>query len=522
MKLNKIEKLKLHLTPAQYYERLDEIREDDITDADRFYLKNFGIYNAKTKSDFMLRLRIPAGRISQEQLEIIVQEVKRYKATMLLTSRAQMELHHLRLKEAIALHKLLIRNNLTTFGTLVDNFRNIVSDVFDGVARENRIEVYPLILQMQEKVLQPHILGMIPRKFNTAIVGSSSCDQSFFGNDCYFALAKKDEKVGFNLYLGGKNSDLAKSAGIFVKKEDVVELFYAIAQAYHRYGLRQNRTKARLYHLLEAIGMEEFKKKIREFYSKPFEEAGEAFLAKKEIQDWTQLKDGRYAYRHCTDFGQISYEEMEELVDLAKTKSLEIRFGTDQNIYLLGFEKPGVRMDNIGPRMLVCAGSRYCIFSLFDTKEEAKSLKKEDLEGIKIGYSGCLKGCARHILADIGLVGIRTNAYQRVERGVRFFLGGLYTKGEMAARLIFWAVPLRCLQACIAVVIDQFRKSGYEDFEDFSRYVLALYESEFLAWYILTSLKGEELEPLGSIAPRLIEKSELQELERSLFSKDSC
>jgi len=495
MKLNKIEKLKLELKPYYFYQKIDSLNPADLTQIDRFYLKNFGIYSTKLSPDkFMLRLRIPAGRISIENLQKIIYLANEYKAKTILTARAQIELHNLDFNEVLEIHKNLENVGITTFQTLTDNFRNIVTDPLDGVGESNYFEVYPLILEMQKLFLKnPDFVGMIPRKFNTAISANSKNITSFFGNDCYFALAKKDGIFGFNLYLGGKNLDVAKSANIFVKKDEVVKLFEAIIKAYQKYGLRENRTKARLYHLLQAIGMEGFKKILKEFYKKDYESAGEILVEKyKENCDWFRLKRGAFAYRYKSYFGEIDVETIEKIVDFAKQENCEIRIGVDQNLYILGLKDKNIPLKPLSQNqnILACAGSRYCIYSLFDTKEEGDKLILDDIKrlNIKIGYSGCLKGCGRHILSDIGFVGIRTNLFGEVERGVRLYLGGLYTRGESPARLIYWAVPLRKLNKLLKVIFDEYENSACNDFEEFSKNILNSYSAEFLAFWFLAKL----------------------------------
>ena len=518
MKLNKIERFKQELAPIDYYQRLDRLKEEELTDTDLFYLKNFGIYGVPSKPGFMLRIRVPAGRIEHQQLRKILTKAEEAGARIILTARAQIELHNLTLSQAIHIHEELKEVGLTTFGTLVDNFRNIVTDPYDGVAKECAIEAWPLVKKMNEVVLQPSLLGMLPRKFNTAIVGIYKSAQSFFSNDAAFLLAKKEEELGFNLYLGGKNSNLAQDADIFVSKEEVVPLFEAVAKAYMRYGPRQKRTKARLFHLLEEIGLEGFKEKIKEFYHKKWQSSGKLLIEKEHIQEYKELCDGTFGFRYQTRFGEVSAKELESLLDLAKEQGAQIRLGVDQNIYLLGLTAQTLSSPHPSSAILVCAGSRYCIYSLFDTKKEALSLiERVSKYPIRVGYSGCLKGCGRHIVSDIGLVGIRTNNFGRVERGVRFFLGALYSRKRVEARLIFWAVPLRRLNEVIDVVLAEFKRSGFQDFENFSEHILLKYEPEFLAWYILAKLDKKRLPPLGEIAPKAIGYEKLKELEAHVF-----
>lgn len=515
MKLNKIEKLKLNLRPYDFYEKLDSLEPSVLKEADRFYLKNFGIYGTKLNPDvFMLRLRITGGRIDLFKLKKILQLTKEYKAKIILTSRSQMELHGLDFYSAVKIHKELEKVGISSWQTLTDNFRNIVTDPLDGISEESVFEVYPIILQMESLFLKnPYFTGMIPRKFNTAVSANVKNISSFFSNDCYFALAQKDNEIGFNLYLGGRNLAVSKNSNIFVKKDDVVSVFRAVIFAYKKYGLRESRSKARLYHLLEKVGMEEFKRMMREFYEKEFEEGGETLAQKVENEkEWFLLKDGSYAYRYKSRFGEIDAKELENITNYALDKGCSLRLGTDQNLYIIGLKnKEFPYLSSFENALtLVCAGSKYCIYSLFDTKEEAGRLILSDIKrlGIKVGYSGCLKGCARHILADIGFVGIRTTVFGKLERGVRLYLGGLYTKGKAEARLIYWAIPLRGLNDILRVIFDEFENSGFDDFEEFSEKILNNYRVEFLAFWFLAKLYTKKRIYLGEGEEKLIKKFE--------------
>ena len=510
MKLNKIEKLKLNLSPKEFYDRLEKIDPKNLTDADIFYLKNFGIYTTKQHPDkFMLRIRIPAGRIEKKSLKAIAQ--KSYRRKVLITARAQIEIHGLDFKEALKTHKELLGYGLTTLATLTDNIRNIVTDPMDGYGKESIIEVYPIIKEMEKIALDMDNLGMLPRKFNAAISGNRKNVVSFFTNDCYFALAKRGEEYGFRLFLGGKNSAFAKDTGLFIKKEQVVDVFGAIIEAYKKYGPRGSRNRARLFHFIEEIGLEGFLEKMKEFYPDGLESGGEVLTGKY----LTKIGGVRI---HETRFGEVEPEELERL---SKDEG-EIRLGADQNIYTL-FPKG----DSAYKRgfLTVCAGSRYCIYSLFDTKEEAARVENL-LKGLVVGYSGCLKGCGRHIACDIGFVGIRTNAYGRVERGVRLFLGGEYTFGEKPARQIYWAVPLRKLSLVLGSIMDDFKKSGFKDFEEYSKNVLNRFSAEFLGYYFLakiyangkTALKGiKEEDDIFALGFENFQEA-VKELEKRLYS----
>ena len=486
MKLNKIERLKHSLPPFEF--DISRVDFNNLSESDRFYLKNFGIYNSKLRpKDFFIRVRVAAGKIGKEKISFILNLAKEFDIKLITTARAQIELHNLNSNNVYLIYKLLQENGITTHQTLTDNFRNIVTTPFDGKSKDNRIFCYPIILEMQNIILDnPKFFGMIPRKFNSAICGDEFSSFGYFGNDLYFGLAKKGERLGFNLYVGGKNSVGAKDINIFVEPKDVARLFEIVANIYLQKGPRENRAKSRFFFLVEAIGVDGLRELIkREF--KELEEKGE-YLVKKE--PFRREKDNIFCYE--TKYGDVEIEELEKIINLAT----DIWFGVDQNIYYEGKRVKAVE-NRASLEITACAGRRYCPLSLWDIKSDTSYLPIELIKkhNITIGFSGCLKGCGRHHFADIGLVGLRTNIYGKTAKAARLFLGGVYSKEQAkAARLIFYAIPLEHLSSTITLIIEEFLRYGYEDFEEFSINILNRYSEGFLmVWFLSKIYLGHNL-----------------------------
>ena len=524
-KPNKIERLKAELRPFDFLPRIDSLDLQSLTEEERFYLKNFGIYNHKLSPEsFMLRIRITAGRIDTAHLKLIADLAREYSLRPIITMRAQIELHSLDAHNVLEVWHRLEESGLTTWQTLTDNFRNLVTDPLDGLSQSNYIECYPLIEAMEALFLKnPDYTGTLPRKVNTAICGSSESGYSFFSNDIYFALARKEGTVGFNLYLGGKNSEMAQSADIFVTKERAVTLFDAVIRAYREHGLRGTRSKTRLYHLLQAIGMDGFREHIQSYYPEPLQHAGSLLNEKTRPEAFTTLRSGEKAFCYRSHFGEISAEALSQICNYAEKETLSIRLGVDQNLHLLGLKSSSVPFTGYSnpPSITVCAGSRYCPLSLFDMKGEAALLPIDRLSrlDVTLGYSGCLKGCGKHQHADIGLIGLRTAIYGPTQKSVRLFLGGQYSDGKATARLILMAIPLHGLNDMIEVILDTFEQSSYHDFEIFSREVLNRFSTDFLAlWFLAKHYTGKTV-PLNLLHSNP-DTHHTTEEERSILESD--
>ena len=494
MKHNKIERLKTALAPAAFVSRIDSLDLNALSEEDRFYLKNYGIYNTKLHPEvFMLRIRIAGGRVSLSNLESIYHVARTYGLRLLFTARAQIELHGLDANNVLPAWRYLQQAGVTTLQTLTDNFRSIVTDPYDGVSRTSRIEVFPLISQMQSLFLDnPEWMGMLPRKFNTAICGTEAHFTHFFGNDLYFALAQKEGAWGFNLYLGGKNSESAQDADIFVLPSEVPAMFEAVAKAYRTFGLRGSRAKTRLYHLLEEIGMAGFVQKIEAFYPYTMRSAGVRKHQKCAFTPYEPLDEGGFGYCVQTAFGELALSRFKEVLTYVKEEGLTIRLGVDQNLYLLGLREKRVPFASHkgASHITACAGSRYCALSLWDIKQETVYLPLEKIvqHQIQVGFSGCLKGCGRHHHCDIGLVGLRTNSFGKTQKAARVFLGGEYSTGKAVARLIFPSVPLPYLRTLLEKIIEAYEVSGEGDFESFSANYLNPHTTFFVMLWFLAQL----------------------------------
>jgi len=143
-KLNWRERLKVERKPLEYLENIEKIHFSMIGDNERAYLQDAGIYNHEAEEDmFALRLRFNAGRIFPEQMLRIAKIVKRHDLDIILTARAQMQLHGLDSDNILEVWKELNENGISTWQTFGDNVRNIVTDVYDGRGVYAEIEVYP-------------------------------------------------------------------------------------------------------------------------------------------------------------------------------------------------------------------------------------------------------------------------------------------------------------------------------------------------------------------------------------------
>jgi len=487
-KLNKIERLKQELLPYKF--DIENIDYHNLSEANRFYLKNFGIYNIKlAPQKFMLRIRLDGGIIEQKKFLKLINIAKEFSLKLLATTRAGLELHNILPSDILKIYYKIKELGLSTHQSLTDNVRNIVTDVYDGLVEDSKIECAPLITQIKEEFLdKKEFFGTIPRKFNTAIIGRVEPIINPWGSDLLFALAKKDSEYGFNIYLGGKNNQVAKDANIFVHPSDVSKFFRAVVLAFKGLGLRGSRSKTRLYYLLEEIGIEKFRDEVRKNFAKKLKNSGTLLMKNSKYKGIIQLKNGSFAKALNVNYGELELSTLEELL-----KEHKIRVGADQKLHLIGLRTKPNTIENA--TILACAGSRYCPLSLWDIKKDISPLELEKFAkaGINVGFSGCLKGCGHHLLSDIGLVGLRSNLYSNTEKALRVYFGAIELPKPTPARLLYFAVPLREVSTLFKAFRELFLASNYSDFRDLSAYLLK-YKIETLQLFFLLKILGK-IEP---------------------------
>ncbi len=494
-KPNKIERIKLSLSPVEFEKELAYLDYTNVSEEDRFYLKSYGIYNIKLRPDrYMIRIRIDGGNIDTKSLEYIANSAIRYNLDTILTARGEIELHNIKPDMVYEIYQKLKTANIETKQTLTDNFRAITTDPYADFSIDTLIEVEPIIKQIKTLFLgNGEWMGMLPRKFNTAIVGRVEPVVNHWGNDLVMMLSQKDNIYGFNIYAGGKNSEVAQDLNIFVEPKYAFDIFKAVADIYNTMGYRGSRSKTRLFYMIEDMGIDRFRDLIK---AKVPNLQNKATLLVKSANPTpaTPLKGGGMGVTIYTNYGLIEPKELYRYSQLAQEYSAVIRMGCDQNLHIL---LPKKYKNKITPDstkrafVVACAGSKYCPLSLWDIKSDLPKLPQKLIDiGTKIGFSGCLKGCGRHYHSDIGFIGLRTNLYADTEKAFRIYIGAIQTPVAKPARLLYYAVPKRSILGWLNSVAEDLISGGFENFEDYSKHIRNFKDEFMTLWYLIRGCYG--------------------------------
>ncbi len=515
-KVNKVETTKALKMPMDVYTKLEEIAaagyEGLAKEDSAYFLKCFGLFDKG--EDFMLRVRVPAGQLNYEQALRIGEVAQKYGHDYIdLTTRMQVELRYLQIADIAKVLQELREVGISTFQTGVDNPRNIVTDPLDGIAYDNIIETKPIINALQNIFGEnPEWISVLPRKFNTGILGSLSNSCNIFGHDCCFVLAQKEGLFGFNVYLGARVGVQAQDANLFVHIDEVPLFFKSLLTVFKTYGYRDNRNKNRLVFLLNDVGMDNFIEAVQKEAGSPFTSAGTTMVQSQSIALGSNKvlgRNGKYAYKLIVPSGIFTGTDM---IEVAKTAqrfgSGDVRLTYDQNIYIVNVDqadleglestdiiKAYAKFNNLYFNdMIACAGTKTCSFGVIPNKpdaiEMAHYLNSEipiENATVRMNWSACPKGCGVHGIADIGFEGCKAKDDEgnRVD-GVHIFVGGKITRVAKEAHTLHKALPLTEAKHHVKYLLKTYaafkhRGETYEAFDD--RFLSANYSFQALGFY---------------------------------------
>jgi len=503
IKLHKIEKAKAEKGGLTVKEELEEFAKIgweamDKTDLE-IRLKWLGVfYRPVTPGKFMLRLRIPNGCLTSEQMTYLAEIVKRYgdDGSADITTRQNIQLRGVRLEDIPAIFTRFKDIGLTSIQSGFDNVRNITGSPVAGIDPEELIDTREMIQKLQDRITNygegnPEFANL-PRKLNIAIEGARDNSIHAEINDIAFIPAYNQGKLGFNVIVGGYLSaqrcaeSIPLDVWIDANDEDVIELSCAILKVYSlnglTAGLRENRAKARLMWLIDKWGVEKFRDVVEQEFGNPLAKAApedEINQNKKDHLGVHIQKQEGYCYVGLhIPMGRLNSEQMFNLARLADVYGNgEIRLTVEQNVIIPYIAKENIstflaeplleefRIDppTLTRSVISCTGARYCNFAIIETKARALNLAQElDQElnipqRVRIHWTGCPNSCGQAQAGDIGLMGTKVSKNGKPGEGVNIYTGGKVGKEAKLGELFAKGVSCDDLKSQLKeLLIEQF------------------------------------------------------------------
>lgn len=496
--LNKFEKFKAEKDGLAVKHELDyfaSIGWEAMDQTDREHrLKWLGIFfRPVTPGKFMMRLRLPNGIITSQQMRVLGDIVQRNGSdgNADITTRQNLQLRGIRIEDVPDIFNKMKAAGLTSIQSGMDNVRNITGSPVADLDANELIDTRFLVQQVQDMITNkgegnPEFSNL-PRKFNIAIEGGRDNSVHAEINDIAFVPAYKNGELGFNVVVGGffsaKRCEAAIPLNVWVRpNQDVVDLSRAILIVFRDYGLRANRQKARLMWLIDEWGIEKFRSEVEAAYGRPL-----ATAAEKDEIDWEkrdhigvfkQKQAGLNFVGLHVPVGRLFADDLFEIARLAEVYGNgEIRLTVEQNILIPNIpdsrleaflKEPVLERFSINPeplsRALVsCTGAQFCNFALIETKNRAVAMIKE-LESevnltkpVRIHWTGCPNSCGQPQVADIGLMGTKARKNGKAVEGVDIYLGGKVGKDAHLGTCVTKGIPCEDLKPVLRnILIENF------------------------------------------------------------------
>jgi sulfite reductase (NADPH) hemoprotein beta-component len=199
----------------------------------------------------MFRISIPYGLLSTVQLRKLADIARRYdRGYGHFSTRQNLQLNWPRLEDVPEILAELASVEMHAIQTSGNDVRNITSDHFAGVARDEIVDPRPYCeLIRQWAALHPEF-AYLPRKFKIAVTGATSDRTAVLLHDIGLALVKNSAgDIGFRVTVGGgmgRTPMIGHVIREFLPRAEILNYLDAILRIYNRFGRRDNKWKARI------------------------------------------------------------------------------------------------------------------------------------------------------------------------------------------------------------------------------------------------------------------------------------
>jgi sulfite reductase (ferredoxin) len=409
-------------------------------------------------SYFMLRARIDGGQLTSEALRVlggISTEFGRDVADV--TDRQNVQYHWIRIEDVPEIWRRLESVGLSTMEACGDVPRVMLGCPLAGILEDEVLDASEVLAETVAKYVGSPEFSNLPRKWKTSMSGCvDHCTEPEIDDVSFVGVVNDAGEAGYDLWVGGglsTNPMFAKRIGVFVRPDQVTDVWAGCTAIFRDYGYRRSRNHARIKFLMADWGPEKFRQVLQDEYLHAELPDGPAPApAKHDQRDHvgvSKQKDGANAVGFALRTGRISGSLLTRIADLAEeygTQGGRIRTTTQQKLVIL--DVPDERVEDLVEALaqhdllvrpsafrrgtMACTGLEFCKLAIVETKQHAQDLYAElekrlpDFdEPIGINVNGCPNSCARFQTADIGFKGmIVRNAEGESVEGFQVHLGG--------------------------------------------------------------------------------------------------
>ncbi|MGH9599337.1 MAG: nitrite/sulfite reductase [Terracidiphilus sp.] len=477
---------------------------------------------------FMMRIGIPNGIVTSEQLRVIGGLARKYGRNLAdITVRQNIQLHWLTIDSLPEVVSALDAIGLSSKGACGDVVRNVTGCPLAGIAADELIDASPIALEIARGLVANPDFYNLPRKFKISVTGCPSWCTNPEINDIGLTPAVRDGEVGFSIRVGGGLSTepyLAVKLDAFVLPSQAVRVTRAVTEIFRdQMDLRDNRSRARMKYLFlkEGWTAETFLEELQSRLDFRLAPAAEEEVPNDVYRDHAGIhpqKQPGLAYVGASVLrGRMTGEQLEAAAELAERfGSGRLRATVSQNLVFtdVPYQKTDELVRELGQIGLyvtaspfwrgavACTGTEFCKLAITETKgftrwlvDELEERLPQFDQQLKLNVTGCSNGCGQHWIADIGLEGKKIKHEGRLTDAFYFCVGGAVGQNAAISRPVGYRCPAPLVPEAIERMLREYMV-GREPDENLRAWFGRHTNEELRA-----QLAGEELEPVERDVP---------------------
>ncbi len=438
-----------------------------------------GIYQQLQRGFFMMRVRIPGGRLTADQLERIADLGDQYaQGELCLTTRQTFQLHWLRKDDLWKVLAGVAEAGLDTKNACGDVVRNVVTCPLQGVCPHEAHDVRDMLLTLANDPELKDQQRNLPRKHKIAVNGCGrACGLTLMNCQSWFPVQRPAPgggvETGWRWYAGGglgARPHMAQCIYAWVPESLVLPVTQACVEVFRRLGDRRVRANARLKIVVAKLGAAGFADEIEKvLVERGFPRLGKndapAFQSLEKLERPTgaeeiappflvgqpvlpQRQAGFNTVRVLIPRAEMSCAQARQLARWARefgngtlmlTARQNVQFPSvadaqvaplQAQLRAAGFVLEGFEQ---APDVVACVGTTVCNLAVADTPNACRRLREElaadrafweAVGPLRIHMNGCPNSCAQHWIADLGLRGMRRRTENGSEEGFQLSVGG--------------------------------------------------------------------------------------------------
>ena len=472
----------------------------------------------------MQRIKIPYGKMTAEQLDVLCEVAEEYSDDILhITTRQDIQLHFVHIDDTPDLMRRLAAVGITTREACGNTVRNVTACSIAGVCRDEAFDVVPYAHATAFFLLGHPDTQDFGRKFKVAFSGCAGHACGITGiHDigCIARVRNTDGRAerGFEVYVGGGLGPVPQQAQLFsefVPERELLPLCQAISRVFAAHGERANRARARLKFVLKKAGIEQFKAWVEEERAaltpdprwtafledlhsttpRGLRPAGKALPPARSDAMALWLKRNVYLQRQPgyaavtirLPLGDLTSAQGRFLADVARELSGgELVTTVDQNLVLqwVSVDDIASLYERLAAKQLAtpgagtiadvtsCPGTDTCKLGISSSRGLAATLQTElaaaaaagdAVSDLHVKCSGCSNSCGQHHIADIGFLGVSRSVKGNRMPHFQLVVGGQWTNNGGSFGLAIGAIPSKLAPTAVKRLTDGFRAERQPD-----------------------------------------------------------